>query len=116
MGTVEARRLEVLGAMGLYCESCHDRDCDKPRSILNCTDWPCCPSKLRQSTWWQHVIRLFNAKQVSPLHGWPRLHTAWVSDALIALEGEMSKKAADDIKRSSSMPAPPRGKFRGRRR
>tara|TARA_R100000664_G_scaffold14503_1_gene22822 strand:+ start:305 stop:658 length:354 start_codon:yes stop_codon:yes gene_type:complete len=113
---VEANHKDVVGWYNLH--DCFDK-CDglkcksivksRPIPIMNYPNWPTCPIRLIKSPPWQAVTRLFNAKQVSPLDGWPHKYAAWTVDALCELESAFNRKQAKEIERIS------KGSSRGRR-
>lgn len=96
----EVRQKEARGWYQLTCDDCHD--CDRttfPIPPLNSTAWPACPVKLVRSTWWQYVVGLYNARNVTALADWPHRYAAWVVDALEELVPAVDRKAAEDLKR-----------------
>ena len=74
--------------------------------------WPTCPNHLISAAPWQYSVRLWNAKNISPLADWPGGYSSSVSRSLEHLPAELAKKAEKDRKTKK----PPGGKPPRRRR
>ena len=106
---VEANHKDVVGWYNLHdcfdvCsgpDHCRKTMRDRPIPIMSYDNWPTCPIRLIKSPAWQAVTRLYNAKQVSPLSGWPHKFAAWTVDALCELESAFNRKQAAEMKRIS---------------
>lgn len=115
LAEVEVNHNDVIGWYGLSdCATCSGgpacRDVLRSRviPIMNYDGWPTCPIRLTKSPQWQTVIRVYNARQVSPLARWPFGFAAWIVDALSELDAAFNRKKAADMKAA-------RGGSRGRR-
>ena len=106
---VEVNHRDVIGWYNLHdcfnaCSgepSCSQIVKNRPIPIMNYDNWPTCPIRLIKSPQWQAVTRLFNAKQVSPLAGWPHKFAAWVVDALCELESAFNRKQVAEMKQAT---------------
>lgn len=47
------------------------------------------------------AVQVWNAKEVSPLGGWPHEWSAWVVEGVIALEAAMSAQARERVEQAS---------------
>ncbi len=90
--------------------SCARNTRDRPVPIMGYEHWPTCPIRLIRSPQWQAIARLYNAKGVSPLSGWPHAFAAWTVDALTELQAAFNRKEAAEVKKISGG-----GVSRGRR-
>ena len=109
MAEVEANHREIVGWFNLHdcftgCSGgdvCKQIIKNRPIPIMNYQHWPRCPISLIKTPQWQAVTRLYNAKQVSPLHGWPHKFAAWIVDAMCELEAAFNRKQVADMKQAT---------------
>ncbi len=105
MAAYETDKAAIMAAVGLDCDSCPGGDVCRQRArdskMLSSGGWKICPEAASRMPSWQVVIRLFNAKHVSPLSEWPAGWAAWVADGLQALQTAVDKKQAAEAKELS---------------
>jgi len=98
----EVHSEEYVLTYDLDCATCDESDCvgraygDVPPVAYD--GWPACPVYLIRSPWWQAVVRLWNAAQVSPLSDWPSAYAVWTVEAITALEAAAQSKGRESGK------------------
>lgn len=70
---------------------CSEGACDnKPVNDIVGGEWSNCPYQVLRQGWFQSLIALFAAKDISNLEGWPFRFSAWATSGLIQVSRELS--------------------------
>lgn len=105
----QVREREIREACATRCADCPGPleeggclDREPPGSIAGRGDWPICPWGMLQLPTWQAVVDLWFASKVSPLSGWPDAYSAFVVDALGALDIAVKEHQRKEHERASA--------------